>query len=113
MCLVDTNTARYALISIPLLLTFLSYAFFSLFCVASIGHPAVFIGDVKMSELRSFLSRNGFYTELQAGVLYCNRVITIRKDDNPAEFRSALTVEGTNEKKKTEWRCRFWVGRGN
>ncbi len=39
----------------------------------------MFIGDVKLAELKMFLTRAGFYTELTGGLLVCNRVVSIRK----------------------------------
>ncbi len=61
----------------PLLLS--SLPRFQRFVSDSTGHPAVFIGDVKLAELKMFLTRAGFYTELTGGLLVCNRVVSIRK----------------------------------
>lgn len=62
------------------------------------GHAAVFIGDLKLSDLKAALAKAGFQTDLQSGVLLCNQAVQIRKDDSvlpgAAEYRHGFVIEG-------------------
>jgi len=56
-------------------------------------HPAVFVGEIKLSDLKQALSKAGFRTEISGGVLVCNQSVIITKDGDGAN--SKILIEGT------------------
>eukprot|EP00286_Rhodomonas_abbreviata_P021816 CAMPEP_0181304326 /NCGR_PEP_ID=MMETSP1101-20121128/9091_1 /TAXON_ID=46948 /ORGANISM="Rhodomonas abbreviata, Strain Caron Lab Isolate" /LENGTH=292 /DNA_ID=CAMNT_0023410077 /DNA_START=59 /DNA_END=937 /DNA_ORIENTATION=- len=57
------------------------------------GKPFAFIGDVKLSELKVLLAREGFRTELKAGMLVVNSLIIIRKSGSRMVFEGTICKE--------------------
>ncbi|XP_022244624.1 cleavage and polyadenylation specificity factor subunit 2-like isoform X3 [Limulus polyphemus] len=45
------------------------------------GHPSMFINELKLSDFKQVLLRNGIQAEFSGGVLYCNSVVAIRKNE--------------------------------
>jgi len=56
------------------------------------SHPAVFVGELKLSDLKQILTKAGFKTEFSGGVLLCNQTVMIKKDGDGANSR--IKVEG-------------------
>lgn len=52
-------------------------------------HQAVFVNDPKLSDLKQLLMLNGFQAEFNAGVLYVNNVVAIRRNE-----AGRLNIEG-------------------
>jgi cleavage and polyadenylation specificity factor subunit 2 len=54
------------------------------------GHSAVFIGDIRLSNLRSVLEQNGIKAHFSGGALICNDTVAVRKEDG----KPFLSLEG-------------------
>ena len=57
------------------------------------GHDAVFLGDVRLNEMKTILTRKGYHVQLNRGVLLCNNLISIQKVSN-ISGHSRITLEG-------------------
>jgi len=56
------------------------------------SHPAIFVGDIKLSDFKTLLQQQGFKVELKFGILFVNGVVAVKKEDK--EGRSNITIEG-------------------
>jgi cleavage and polyadenylation specificity factor subunit 2 len=57
------------------------------------GRPFAFIGDVKLSDLKTLLSKEGYRTELKAGMLVVNGQVVIRKSGARMVFEGTICNE--------------------
>ncbi|GIY28510.1 cleavage and polyadenylation specificity factor subunit 2 [Caerostris extrusa] len=56
------------------------------------GHPTIFINEVLLSDFKQVLMRSGVSAEFSGGVLYCNDVVALRKNESGhIEFEGCLT----------------------
>ncbi|XP_035223144.1 cleavage and polyadenylation specificity factor subunit 2-like, partial [Stegodyphus dumicola] len=59
-----------------------------------IGHPTIFINEVKLSDFKQVLMRHGINAEFSGGVLYCNDVVALRKNESGhIHFEGCLTED--------------------
>lgn len=45
------------------------------------GHPTIFINEVKLSDFKQVLVRNGIQSEFVGGILYCNNVVAVKRNE--------------------------------
>lgn len=58
------------------------------------GHPTIFINEVLLSDFKQVLMRNGISAEFNGGVLYCNDVVALRKNESGhIDFEGRLTED--------------------
>jgi len=57
------------------------------------GHPAIFVGDVKLSNFKQLLQDQNFQTEFKEGVLVVNDTIALRREN--IEGQNIILVEGS------------------
>ncbi|KAF8770815.1 Cleavage and polyadenylation specificity like protein [Argiope bruennichi] len=58
------------------------------------GHPTIFINEVLLSDFKQVLMRNGINAEFSGGVLYCNDVVALRKNESGhIDFEGCLTED--------------------
>ncbi|XP_054716090.1 cleavage and polyadenylation specificity factor subunit 2-like [Uloborus diversus] len=57
-------------------------------------HPTIFINEVKLSDFKQVLMRHGINAEFSGGVLYCNDVVALRKNESGhIHFEGTLTED--------------------
>lgn len=61
--------------------------------VSRVDPNVTLVGDVRLAEFKQLLSSSGFRTEVNAGVLLVNGVISVRKEEK-AEGQTRLFVDG-------------------
>uniref|UniRef100_A0A023GLI5 Cleavage and polyadenylation specificity factor subunit 2 n=1 Tax=Amblyomma triste TaxID=251400 RepID=A0A023GLI5_AMBTT len=45
------------------------------------GHATIFINEIKLSDFKQVLLRNGVQAEFSGGVLYCNGIVAVRRNE--------------------------------
>lgn len=43
------------------------------------GHATIFVNELKLSDFKQVLLRNGVQAEFSGGVLYCNGIVAVRR----------------------------------
>jgi cleavage and polyadenylation specificity factor subunit 2 len=61
--------------------------------VSRVDPNVTLVGDIRLAEFKQLLSSSGFRTEVNAGVLLVNGVISVRKEEK-AEGQTVLFVDG-------------------
>lgn len=44
------------------------------------GHPAVFVGELRLSDFKQVLTKAGIHAEFSGGALICDEAVAVRKD---------------------------------
>lgn len=62
--------------------------------VDSAGHPAIYIGDVKLSNFRQKLHDCGFRAEFKGGALIVNGTVALRREQSVGAGNPSIHIEG-------------------
>uniref|UniRef100_A0A2L2YDG7 Cleavage and polyadenylation specificity factor subunit 2 n=1 Tax=Parasteatoda tepidariorum TaxID=114398 RepID=A0A2L2YDG7_PARTP len=58
------------------------------------GHPTLFVNEVLLSDFKQVLMRNGINAEFAGGVLYCNDVVALKRNESGhIDFEGVLTED--------------------
>eukprot|EP01112_Ceratiomyxa_fruticulosa_P013936 TRINITY_DN3952_c0_g1_i2.p1 TRINITY_DN3952_c0_g1~~TRINITY_DN3952_c0_g1_i2.p1 ORF type:complete len:765 (-),score=147.43 TRINITY_DN3952_c0_g1_i2:128-2422(-) len=54
------------------------------------GHNAVYVGDIKLSDFKDVLTKNGFHVQFNRGVLTANGCVALRREEVNGAFRVCI-----------------------